>query len=76
MTAPADLKEIVARLEPLLGPSDGEPAPLDGGITNRNYRARLGGEDYVIRRPTSGRFRPLLLEPSRVGPGRARPTSR
>jgi hypothetical protein len=51
MTAPADLKEIIGRLEPLLGPSDGEPAPLDGGITNRNYRARLGGEDHVIRRP-------------------------
>jgi hypothetical protein len=40
MTARADLKEIIGRLEPLLGPSDGEPAPLDGGITNRNYRAR------------------------------------
>ena len=51
MTAPADLKEIIGRLEPLLGPSDGEPAPLDGGITNRNYRARPGGEDHVIRLP-------------------------
>ena len=25
--------------------------PLDGGITNRNYRARFGGTDYVIRVP-------------------------
>jgi thiamine kinase-like enzyme len=48
---PADLAEIVARLEPLLGPALGEAVPLDGGITNRNYRARLGGEDYVIRLP-------------------------
>ena len=31
---------------------------LDGGITNRNYRARLGGEDYVIRLP--GRDTALL----------------
>ncbi len=27
------------------------PAPLSGGITNRNYRARLGERDYVIRVP-------------------------
>ena len=27
------------------------PAPLDGGITNRNYRARFGDRDYVIRVP-------------------------
>ena len=26
-----------------------EPAPLEGGITNRNYRVRLGGTDYVLR---------------------------
>ena len=39
------------RLEPLLGPAAGEPVPLDGGITNRNYRARFGGQDYVIRLP-------------------------
>ena len=25
--------------------------PLEGGITNRNYRARFGGTDYVIRVP-------------------------
>jgi thiamine kinase-like enzyme len=33
----------------VLGPRSGEPAPLRGGITNRNYRAQLGGEDYVLR---------------------------
>ena len=31
--------------------SAGAPVPLDGGITNRNYRARFGETDYVIRVP-------------------------
>jgi thiamine kinase-like enzyme len=44
------LEEIMADLEPLLGSREGEPVPLDGGITNHNFRARLGGRDYVIRR--------------------------
>ncbi len=26
-----------------------QPAPLEGGITNRNYRAELGEREYVIR---------------------------
>jgi thiamine kinase-like enzyme len=43
------LDAIIARLEPELGSLEGEPAPLDGGITNRNYRLRLGGEDLVLR---------------------------
>jgi thiamine kinase-like enzyme len=43
--------QIIAKLEPLLGPCAGAPAPLDGGITNRNFRARLGGADYVVRLP-------------------------
>ena len=47
----ADLAAIVARLEPLLGPAEGDPVALDGGITNRNFRARLGERDYVIRLP-------------------------
>lgn len=51
MTTPPELGRIVARLEPLLGPAAGEPLPLDGGITNRNYRTRLGRGDYVIRLP-------------------------
>ena len=42
--------DIVAHLEPRSGPSSGEPAPLEGGITNRNFRATLGGGEYVIRR--------------------------
>jgi len=46
-----ELSDILRRLEPSLGPLSGEPEPLDGGITNRNFRATLGGVDYVIRRP-------------------------
>src|SRR5215218_8689044 len=44
-----ELAAIIARLEPELGPLEGEPAPLEGGITNRNYRLRMGGEDLVLR---------------------------
>jgi thiamine kinase-like enzyme len=47
----ADLKGILDRLEQLLGPAAGAPTPLDGGITNRNYRVTLGGEEYVVRLP-------------------------
>jgi thiamine kinase-like enzyme len=36
----------------------GEPAPLEGGITNRNYTATFGERDYVIRVP--GRDTSLL----------------
>jgi thiamine kinase-like enzyme len=46
-----DLSDILRRLEPSLGPLTGEPRPLSGGITNRNFRATLGGIDYVIRQP-------------------------
>jgi thiamine kinase-like enzyme len=45
------LEEIVAALEPELGKLEGDPAPLEGGITNRNYRARFGGRDYLLRIP-------------------------
>jgi thiamine kinase-like enzyme len=43
--------EILERLVPELGALDGEPEPLEGGITNRNYVARLGGVRYVVRLP-------------------------
>jgi thiamine kinase-like enzyme len=46
-----ELNDILHGLESSLGPLDGEPARLEGGITNRNYRVRLGGSDYVLRRP-------------------------
>ena len=44
-----ELNDIVHELEPSLGPSEGPPSPLEGGITNHNYRVRLGGHDYVLR---------------------------
>jgi len=34
-----------------LGEPEGEPQPLEGGITNRNYLVTLGGKRYVIRVP-------------------------
>jgi thiamine kinase-like enzyme len=62
------LAGIVERLSPSLGPLAGEPAPLDGGITNRNFRARFGGRDYVIRIPGKDTS---LLEIDRVAEMRA-----
>jgi thiamine kinase-like enzyme len=35
----------------LLGEPEGEPTPLEGGITNRNFRARFGDGEVVIRLP-------------------------
>jgi thiamine kinase-like enzyme len=46
-----ELADILRRLERLLGPADGAPTALRGGITNRNYRAQLGGREFVIRLP-------------------------
>ncbi len=46
-----DLDAIVDRLQGHLGQLAGPPIPLDGGITNRNYRARFGKRDYVVRLP-------------------------
>jgi thiamine kinase-like enzyme len=46
-----ELTEVVARLAALLGPREGGVQPLDGGITNRNFRVHFGGDDYVVRLP-------------------------
>ncbi|HWJ50052.1 MAG TPA: phosphotransferase [Solirubrobacteraceae bacterium] len=46
-----DLNHILQRLQESLGPLSGEPAALDGGITNRNYRVTLGAREYVVRLP-------------------------
>jgi thiamine kinase-like enzyme len=54
----ADLLSIVDRLAGRLGTVGGEPVPLDGGITNRNYRVRFGERDCVLRLP--GRDTELL----------------
>ena len=47
----AGLNEIVERLQQELGPMAGPPEPLEGGITNRNYRVTLGEREYVVRVP-------------------------
>jgi thiamine kinase-like enzyme len=47
----SDLARFVELLEPVLGQVGGKPAPLEGGITNRNYRATFGDREYVIRIP-------------------------
>lgn len=48
MTSLADtLGPIAARL----GELEGDPVPLEGGITNRNYRVRFAGSDVVVRLP-------------------------
>jgi thiamine kinase-like enzyme len=49
-----ELDGILAELTPSLGSPSGPPIPLDGGITNHNFRATLGGEEYVIRRHGQG----------------------
>jgi thiamine kinase-like enzyme len=45
------IEEIIVRLSDRLGEPVGSPEPLDGGITNRNYRMRFGPAEYVIRLP-------------------------
>lgn len=54
----ADLIKIVDRVAARLGPVAGEPEPLEGGITNRNFRVRFGARDCVLRLP--GRDTKLL----------------
>ena len=49
----AQLRELLTDLRDTLGPTLGEPVPLDGGITNRNFRVRFAppvGEG-VLRLP-------------------------
>ncbi len=46
-----EVVRIVERLTPELGDLTGSVSPLEGGITNRNYRATMGGIEYVIRVP-------------------------
>jgi thiamine kinase-like enzyme len=44
-----DLDRVIARAQLDLGAPEGEPVALAGGITNRNFRMRFGGTDYVLR---------------------------
>jgi thiamine kinase-like enzyme len=46
-----ELTEAVARVSALLGPREGAVVQLEGGITNRNFRVKFGGTDYVLRLP-------------------------
>jgi thiamine kinase-like enzyme len=45
------LAVLLERLPAELGRLEGEPVPLEGGITNRNFKLRLDGGDYVLRVP-------------------------
>ena len=47
----AALEKAVDQLSALLGELESGPAPLQGGITNRNFRARFAGTEVVIRLP-------------------------
>lgn len=49
--ARAELDRVEAALEAELGPIESEPVPLEGGITNRNFRASFGGREVVFRVP-------------------------
>ena len=55
MTTPG---QIIQRLEPRLGPVTGDPQPMQGGITNHNYRVHFREADTVVR--ISGKDTELL----------------
>ena len=48
---PPLLDAVLDDLAPVLGSPAGPPAALEGGLTNHNYRVRLGGGEYVVRLP-------------------------
>ena len=50
----AELQAVLAALAPRLGTPGGDPAPLDGGITNRNFRVPFDGRECVVRLPGPG----------------------
>jgi thiamine kinase-like enzyme len=47
----ASLADTLGPIAARLGEPEGEAQPLEGGITNRNYKVRFGGEDVVVRLP-------------------------
>jgi len=51
VTGGPDLEVVLGALAPRLGAPAGPPQPLGGGITNRNFRVRLGTDDVVVRLP-------------------------
>jgi thiamine kinase-like enzyme len=48
---PELLDAVVDDLTPTLGARSGIAIALEGGLTNRNYRVRMGGGEYVVRLP-------------------------
>jgi len=51
VTLMTSLADTLGPISARLGELEGEPLPLEGGITNRNYRVRFAGEDVVVRLP-------------------------
>jgi thiamine kinase-like enzyme len=51
VTLVASLADTLGPISARLGELEGEPLPLEGGITNRNYRVRFAGSDVVVRLP-------------------------
>ncbi|HEY1592674.1 MAG TPA: choline kinase family protein [Solirubrobacteraceae bacterium] len=47
----SDVRGVLGRLEQRLGPITDGPRPLEGGITNRNYRVSFGACECVVRLP-------------------------
>ena len=47
----APLADTLGPISARLGELEGEPVPLTGGITNRNYKVRFAGSDVVVRLP-------------------------
>jgi thiamine kinase-like enzyme len=47
----ASLADTLGPISARLGELEGDPVPLEGGITNRNYRVRFAGSDVVVRLP-------------------------
>lgn len=45
------MRGVMVRLERRLGAITAGPTPLEGGITNRNYRVSFAGRDCVVRVP-------------------------
>jgi thiamine kinase-like enzyme len=43
------LEEAIARVPHWVGASDLKATPLEGGITNNNFRIDVGGESFVLR---------------------------
>lgn len=46
-----DPEAAIAAVTEILGPAGSRPVPLEGGITNRNFRMTAGGRDVVVRVP-------------------------